>query len=295
MLLRMQTDRAPPPPYGQMEALTPMVRRIVARNPGPYTYWGTGTYVIGRRNVAIIDPGPALESHIEAILAALAKETVTHILVTHTHEDHSAAAAAIKAATGAPTYGFGRHATDGASGEAGIDTTFEPDFVLGDGDSIVGVGWHLASIHTPGHTSNHLCYALPEDGALFTGDHVMGWSTTVVSPPDGNMRDYMQSLLKLSGRAEATFWPTHGDPIRNPLRHVADLIEHRLARRQSVLSCLGQVPISPDQIVKKVYRSLHPELRSAAAQTVLAHLLELVDCGLADRAGEAWIRASRPH
>src|SRR5271169_4297802 len=179
--------------YGRLERVAPGIRRIVARNPSPFTFKGTGTYVVGEGEVAVIDPGPDQGEHVAALLAGLAGEQVTHILVTHTHRDHSPAAKALQAATGAPTYGFGPHA-GGRRGEPGIeeggDWDFIPDVALKDGDAIVGADWRFEVVHTPGHTSNHLCFALPEQGVLFSGDHVMGWSTSVIAPPDGEMSAY---------------------------------------------------------------------------------------------------------
>ena len=190
--------------YGRLEPVAPGVRRIVARNPSPFTFRGTGTYVIGSGEVAVIDPGPDLTEHVEALLAGLSGERVTHILITHTHRDHSPAAAALKVATGAATWGYGPHA-GGKRGEAGVeeggDWDFVPDVAVHDGASITGKGWRFEAVHTPGHTSNHVCFALPDSGILFSGDHVMGWSTSVISPPDGDMTAYMASLDKLLGRA----------------------------------------------------------------------------------------------
>src|ERR1051326_455582 len=195
--------------YGRLEPVAPGIRRIVAKNPGPFTFKGTGTYVVGEGEVAVIDPGPELEEHVAALLASLADEQVTHILVTHTHRDHSPAAKALKEATGAPTYGFGPHA-GGRRGDPGLeeggDWDFTPDIVVRDGDWVEGGprsgAWRFEAVHTPGHTSNHLCFALPDAGILFSGDHVMGWSTSVVAPPDGDMAASMASLDKLLGRAD---------------------------------------------------------------------------------------------
>lgn len=204
--------------YGVLEPVSPLIRRIVARNPGPFTFVGTGTYVVGHGRVAVIDPGPALAEHVESLLEALDGETVTHILVTHTHLDHSPAASVLRQRTGAPTLGFGPHGgdRDGGSVEAGADRDFVPEIILRDGDAVDGADWRLEAVHTPGHTSNHLCFALPQEAALFTGDHVMGWSTSVIAPPDGNMAAYMLALERLLTRPDAIYWPTHGGPIREP-------------------------------------------------------------------------------
>ena len=204
--------------HGVLEPVSPLIRRIVARNPGPFTFTGTGTYVVGRGTVAIIDPGPDIAEHIDALLGALRGETVSHILVTHTHHDHSPAAAAVKHATGAPTYGFGPHggaASPDGTGEEGADRDFVPDHAMREGDAAEGPGWRLEAVHTPGHTSNHLCFALPEERVLFSGDHVMGWSTSVIAPPDGDMTHYLGALEKLLAprRRRLLADPRPGDPL----------------------------------------------------------------------------------
>ena len=277
--------------YGRLERVSPLIRRIVANNPGPFTFFGTGTYVVGQGRVAVIDPGPDLPGHVAALLAGLAGETVSHILITHTHIDHSPAAAALQAATGAPTYGFGPHGRYGDTGESGADLAFTPDHRMTDGDAVEGPGWRLEAVHTPGHASNHLCFALPEEHALFSGDHVMGWSTTVVAPPDGDMAAYMRSLAKLQARLDAIYWPTHGGPIRDPQAHVAALVEHRLARRQAVLAALTRQPATSAAMVPQVYPGLDPRLTAAAAQSLLAHLIELGQLGQARETGGSWHRA----
>jgi len=276
--------------YGRLEPVSPLIRRIVAENPGPFTFMGTGTYVVGRGKVAVIDPGPLQPAHIDALLAALTGETMTHILVTHTHADHSPAAAPLKAATGAPTLGFGPHGRTGDTGEASADLAFVPDIALADGDVVEGDGWRLEAIHTPGHASNHLCFALPQESALFSGDQVMGWSTTVIAPPDGNMAAYMRSLDRLSRRHDAIFWPTHGGPIRDPGGHLAELTAHRLARREAILATLSGARLTPPELVQLVYTGLDPRLVHAAAQSVLAHLIELGESGLAVEEQGVWRR-----
>ena len=265
--------------YGKLEPVAPGIRRIIARNPGPFTFRGTGTYVVGEGQVAVIDPGPDLPEHVEALLMDLAGEEVTHILVTHTHRDHSPAAAAVKEATGAPTYGFGPHA-GGRRGEAGVeeggDWDFTPDIVVKDGDEIAGNGWRFEAVHTPGHTSNHLCFALPDQGVLFSGDHVMGWSTSVIAPPDGDMASYMGSLDKLLGRSDALYWPTHGPAITDPKAHVRAFIAHRREREAGIVECLRGGIGRVDAMVERLYLGLDPSLRRAAGRSVLAHLIDLI-------------------
>jgi len=270
--------------YGRLEPVAPGVRRIVARNPSAFTFRGTGTYVIGQGEVAVIDPGPDLDGHVAALLAGLSGERVTHILITHTHRDHSPAARPLKVATGAPAYGFGPHA-GGQRGdpavEEGGDWDFVPDIVVRDGDPIVGNGWHIEAVHTPGHTSNHLCFALPDQGFLFSGDHVMGWSTSVISPPDGDMAAYMASLDKLLARRDAVYWPTHGPAIPEPQQLVSSFIAHRREREAGILDCLRNGIERIDAIVGKLYVGLQPGLRRAAGRSVHAHLIDLVGRGIA--------------
>jgi glyoxylase-like metal-dependent hydrolase (beta-lactamase superfamily II) len=265
--------------YGKLEPVAPGVRRIVANNPGPFTFKGTGTYVIGEGEVAIIDPGPDLVEHIDALKASLADEQVTHILVTHTHRDHSPAARALKEATGAPTYGYGPHA-GGRRGEAGAeeggDWDFVPDVVVKDGDWIDGGKWRVEGVHTPGHTSNHLCFAWPDAGILFSGDHVMGWSTSVIAPPDGHMANYMASLDKLLERRDTVYWPTHGPAIVEPARHVRAFIAHRREREAGIVDCLKTGCETVDAMVERLYVGLNPNLRRAAGRSVLAHLIDLI-------------------
>ena len=265
--------------YAVLEPVAPGIRRIVARNPGPFTYKGTGTYVVGDGEVAVIDPGPDLAEHVDALLASLGDEQVTHILITHTHRDHSPAAKAVKAATGAPTYGFGPHA-GGQRGEPGAeeggDWDFVPDIVVHDGEAIAGGKWRFEAVHTPGHTSNHLCFALSDSGILFSGDHVMGWSTSVIAPPDGDMAAYMASLDKLLARSDRTYWPTHGPAITEPERHVRAFIAHRREREAGIVDCLKSGSETIDAIVERLYVGLNPSLRRAAGRSVLAHLIDLI-------------------
>jgi glyoxylase-like metal-dependent hydrolase (beta-lactamase superfamily II) len=272
-----------------------MIRRIVARNPSPFTFRGTGTYVVGIGEVAVIDPGPDLPEHVEALLAGLSGERVTDILITHTHRDHSPAAQALKTATGAPTYGFGPHA-GGQRGdtavEEGGDWDFVPDVTLKDGDQIAGHGWRFEAVHTPGHTSNHLCFALPASGVLFSGDHVMGWSTSVIAPPDGDMAAYLASLDKLLHRRDAVYWPTHGPAITEPQQHVRAFIAHRREREAGILDCLRAGVGRIDTIVERLYVGLQPGLRRAAGRSVHAHLIDLVTRGIVESDGPAAIDTS---
>jgi glyoxylase-like metal-dependent hydrolase (beta-lactamase superfamily II) len=267
------------PEYGHLVRVTPLIRRLVAHNDSPFTAWGTGTYVIGNGAVAVIDPGPDDAAHIDTLLAGLGKETVSHIVVTHTHRDHSPGARLLKTRTGAPILGCGPHGPEGETVEAGPDREHRPDRQLYEGDSVAGADWTLGTVATPGHTSNHLCYALAEEKSLFTGDHVMGWSTSVVSPPDGDMTQYMASLAKLLPREDRLYYPTHGAPIAAPQAYVAQLIEHRREREEQVLACLRAGPSTIEAMVGKLYADVDPRLHRAAARSVLAHLLKLVDEG----------------
>ena len=273
--------------YGVSDTLSPLIRRVIAENPSPFTFHGTGTYIIGRGEVAVIDAGPDLTSHVEALLKALEGETVSHLLVTHTHADHSPATRHLKALTGAETYGFGPHAGGRAGDdvEEGADRDFVPDVALGDGDVIHGAGWTIEAVHTPGHTSNHLCFALKEEGALFSGDHVMGWSTTVVSPPDGDMADYMASLTRLNARPETVFWPTHGPAIEAPGEFTSALIAHRQAREVQIAKCLEDGLARIPDMVRRMYADVDPVLHLAAGRSVLAHLIHMVQTGRAACAG----------
>jgi glyoxylase-like metal-dependent hydrolase (beta-lactamase superfamily II) len=280
--------------YGRLEPVAPGVRRIVAQNPGPFTFRGTGTYVVGEGEVAVIDPGPDLVQHVDALLASLAGERVSHILVTHTHNDHSPAAKPLKAATGAPTYGFGPHAggrRGEAGSEAGGDWDFLPDIMVKDGDEIAGDKWRFEAVHTPGHTSNHLCFALPDAGILFSGDHVMGWSTSVIAPPDGDMAAYMGSLDKLLARQDKVYWPTHGPAITEPGRHVGAFIAHRREREAGIIDCLKAGCETIDSLVERLYAGLNPALRGAAGRSVLAHLIDLIGRDIVAADGPATVDA----
>ena len=277
-------------PYGRSERISPLVRRVLAHNPSAFTYLGTGTYIVGNGTVAIIDPGPDDAAHVAAVLDGVKGETVSHLVVTHTHFDHSPAAPAMAAATGAAIVGCAplALADDGPRADAGFDFTYRPDRVLADGEAVAGPGWTLRAVATPGHTSNHLCFALPEEKALFTGDHVMGWSTTVVSPPDGDMAAYMASLRLLLDRDDAVYYPTHGDPVTEPQRFTRGLIAHRKLRENQILGLLGEGPHAIPAMVASMYANVDKRLHPAAGRSVLAHLIDMRDRGLVQPDGEGW-------
>lgn len=261
--------------YGEPVTVLPGIRRVLARNPGPYTFHGTGTMLVGDAEVAVIDPGPGDPAHIEAVLRAAGSARVTHIFVTHSHKDHSAAAAGLKAATGAAVYGYGHLAKSSPWAEENDGHAFTPDIVLADGDRVEGNGWGLEAVHTPGHMSNHLCYALADHGILFTGDHVMGWATTLVSAPDGDMGAYMASLRQLMDRPETLFVPGHGPEIRTPRAYLAALLAHREEREAEILACLADDIEHVADIVARLYSEVDAKLHKAAGWSVEAHLIDL--------------------
>jgi glyoxylase-like metal-dependent hydrolase (beta-lactamase superfamily II) len=272
--------------YGEAQQVSPGLRRVIANNPSAYTYKGTGTYIVGSGHVAVVDPGPLDDAHLDALLAALDGETVTHILVTHTHRDHSPLAAALKARTGARTYAFGPHgsgrASRAASGggvrlDAGGDADFVPDVTLAHGDVVEGRDWRLDCVFTPGHTSNHMSFALPHEGALLCGDHVMGWNTSVIAPPDGNMKDYMASLALVLDRKDRVLWPTHGPEIRKPREFVRAYSTHRRMREAAILKQVEDGVGTIAEIVRRIYTELDPAMHPAAAMSVLAHMEHLVE------------------
>lgn len=300
------------PRYGEPVQVAPMIRRVIARNPSKFTYHGTGTYIVGSDkpggDVAVIDPGPISDSHRAALTAALAGQRVSAILVTHCHSDHSPLAAWLKETTGAPTVAFGPHALSRgwveddtpeeldeeerkaaadaeAAGEAKVEESLDFDFtpdvrVADDAVAASGDGWTLRAIHTPGHTSNHMCYLLDEHRALFTGDHIMGWSTTVITPPDGDMRDYLASLQRVKDLDPAVLWPTHGAPVTDARPFIEAFVQHRLDREAGVLQAVRDgVTMIPD-IVRILYVGVSEKLYKAAGRSVLAHLIKLVDDGL---------------
>ncbi len=304
--------------YGAVEQLSPMVRRVTAENPGKFTFQGTGTYIIGNGRVAIVDPGPVDTNHVEALLAAVEGETVTHLLITHTHGDHSPAAALLQEHIDAPTWGFGPHpiarpdpdapidperglgfgfdqeepepeqrsSDDGAEDTSpkhdegyqaadANDWDFSPDEVVTHGQVIDGDGWSVEALHTPGHISNHLCFALREELSMFSGDHVMGWSTTVIPPPDGSLNSYLDSLQLLIGRNETVYHPTHGAPITDPQQLVPALLAHRKARTEQILACLNDGLATIKDIVLRMYTHVPKELYNPAGASVMSHLLAL--------------------
>lgn len=296
------------PRYGEAVRLSPVVQRVVASNPSKFTYHGTGTYLVGGpAEVVVIDPGPKLDAHRDALLGAIAGRRVTAVLVTHCHSDHSPLARWLSAEMGAPTVGFGPHprlvdpdADDPVTGEAvtgeraadessadesavieeSTDYDFDPDIRVIDGEVAArGPGFTLTAVHTPGHTSNHLCFALAEERGLFTGDHIMGWSTTVIGPPDGDMRDYFASLHKVRGRDDRVLWPTHGAPVTEPGPFLDAFLAHRLDREAQVLAAVRSGQTSIASMVEVLYAAVHPGLHKPAGRSVLAHLVKLADDG----------------
>lgn len=282
------------PPAGVPIPLEPLVTRILAPNPSPYTGTGTQTHIVGDSDLAVIDPGPDDEAHHAAMLVVIAGRPVTAIVITHHHRDHSPGARRLVAATGAPIVGAAPFflSDDGPRADASFDADYAPDRVLAEGDIVSGSGWTLEAIETPGHTSNHLAFALRETGALFSGDHVMGWATTVVSPPDGDMTAYMASLEKLLAREDRIYYPGHGDAIERPQRFVRGLLGHRKQREGQIRRLLeggtGAIPAMVEAMYVGVDRRLHP----AAERSVLAHLIDLERRGLVTREGEAWRSAT---
>lgn len=281
-------------PYAIAEQVSPLVRRVLAYNPSPFSYTGTQTYIVGTGEVAVIDPGPLGDDphHVEALISILSGEKISAIMCTHTHRDHSPAAAPLAAATGAPIIGCAALVLedDGPRADASFDATYVPDRVLVDGDQISGPGWTLTAVATPGHTSNHLCFALAEEKALFTGDHVMSWSTSVVSPPDGDMAAYMRSLALLMDRDDVIYYAAHGAPIETPHRLVRGMMGHRKQREGQILrlveSGVGHIPEMVGHMYKGVDKRLHP----AAGRSVLAHLIDLRDRGEVAEADDHWQR-----
>ena len=290
------------PPAGIAQILEPGLRRIIAPNPSPMTFRGTNTYLLGERELAVIDPGPVSAEHLDAILAALQPgQQISHIVVTHAHLDHSPLAATLSDRTGAPVYGFGpatagrsavmaQLALDGlAGGGEGIDTTFEPDVALADGDLIEGDGWTLRAIHTPGHIGNHLC--LGWDDACFTADHIMGWASSLVSPPDGDLTDFMASCRILQSFDWRVFHPGHGAPIHDPARRLRWIISHRLSRETAILTALTKGPADAATLATQIYVETPAALMGAATRNVFAHLVDLTGKSLISPIGELSVAA----
>ena len=280
----------------EVQTLSRLVRRLIANNGGPFTFTGTCSYIVGRGEVAVIDPGPADSRHIAAIMAAVKGETVRQILVTHTHRDHAGGAALLKAATGAEVVGCPKRVAQAQDSslpalDAAFDLRYGPDRALAEGDAVEGPGYALVAVETPGHSSDHLAFALEAEHALFSGDHVMAWSTTVVAPPDGSMRAYMASLKKVQERDDTVYWPGHGGPVLNPRGFVKALLVHRQWREAAILRRLAAGDSTIPALVRSIYRDLAPSLRGAAGLSVLAHLVDLVADGQVEADGPATLTA----
>lgn len=278
---------SPPPEAVQLD---PLVRRITAPNASPATNTGTQTYLVGQGEVAVIDPGPEDAAHLRCIMGETAGARIVAILCTHNHRDHSPASRALQGMTGAPIVGCAALSPQGqeAGPDASFDHAYRPDRAMTDGERVGGEGWTLEAVATPGHTSNHLCFALPETNALFSGDHVMGWATTVVIPPDGSMAAYLASLERLLGRDERVYYPGHGEPVESPRRYVAALAGHRRQREGQIVRRLGEGTAEIGAMVAAMYAGLDPALTGMARHTVLAHLLDLEERGEVLREGERW-------
>jgi glyoxylase-like metal-dependent hydrolase (beta-lactamase superfamily II) len=278
-------------PYAKLEQLEPGVARVLAHNPSAFTYFGTQTYLIGTSEVAVIDPGPDLPEHLDALESAIGGRRVVAIMCTHTHRDHSPASRPLAERTGAPIIGCAPLAleTVGPRADASFDGDYAPDRVLEDGENIAVDGRPITAVATPGHTSNHLCFAY--EGALLSGDHVMGWSTTVVVPPDGDMAAYMASLDKLRQREDRVYYPAHGPAVTNPQQYVRHLMGHRMQREKQILKLVGEKPRAIPDVVANAYPGLDPRLTAAAGGSVFAHLLDLERRGLVERQGELWTAA----
>ena len=280
-------------PYAIAEQISPLIRRVLARNASPFSYTGTQTYIVGHGDVAVIDPGPYGDdpAHVGELVRLLGQERISAIMCTHTHRDHSPAAAPLKELTGAPIIGCAPLMLhdDGPRADAGFDDTYAPDRVLTDGEALKGPGWTLTAVATPGHTSNHLCYALAEEKALFSGDHIMGWSTTVVSPPDGDMADYMASLALMISRDDVVYYPAHGPQVDTPQRLARGMMGHRKQREGQIMRLLEKgVGAIPD-MVAEMYKGLDMRLRGAAGRSVLAHLIDLERRGVVRQQAEGWL------
>ncbi|NEJ17559.1 MBL fold metallo-hydrolase [Rhizobium leguminosarum] len=279
-------DLAFEPAYGQAVPVVAGVERVTVNNPGPFTFFGTNSYIVGSSSVAVIDPGPEDEAHYQALMAALGGRAVTHIVVSHTHRDHSPLSKRLQAATGAVTVGQGPHRAARPLREGEInpfaessDLSFVPDMALSDGQTLSGDGWALTAVLTPGHTANHAAFALEGRDILFSGDHVMAWSTSIVAPPDGSMADYMESLDRLIARDDRLLLPGHGGPVTQPSTFLKALKAHRLRREQAVLARVQAGDQRIAEMVKVIYRDTDPKLHGAAALSVLAHIEDLLERG----------------
>jgi len=275
--------------YGAPQQVSPLIRRVVANNPGPFTYKGTGVYIVGHGRVAVIDPGPDTGEHLDVLTAAVAGETVTHIFVTHRHIDHSPAAHPLAARTGAKVYASTvppkPSDCDTLRLEAADDHVFQPDIDVADGARFAGPGWTVEAVSTPGHTANHMAYALLEENALFPGDHIMGWSTTVIGPPDGDMTAYLASLEKVRDRNYDTLWPTHGPPIRDVRPFVQAFIDHRLEREAQIVAQMRAGKQHIKDMVSVIYADVDKRLHPAACHSVLAHMIRLLEQGRVETIG----------
>ena len=280
--------------YGEAKKLSPLITRVIANNPGPFTYTGTGVYIVGTQNVAVIDPGPVSPEHVAAIDKALEGKTVTHVLVTHHHIDHSPLAAPLAAKHGCKVYGYGQQPKLPDGGEirleAGDDLAFKPDVEIRDGHVFEGDGWTIEAIHTPGHTSNHMCFALKEENTLFSGDHIMGWSTSVVSPPDGSMGDYLRCLNIIKDRQFDIIRPTHGPAITEVTPFVQAYIDHRLDRERQITEALRDGLMTIPDIVSRLYADIDKRLHPAAAHSVLAHLIHMEETGRVNCCGNKTLK-----
>jgi glyoxylase-like metal-dependent hydrolase (beta-lactamase superfamily II) len=281
-------------PYAIAEQISPLIRRVLARNASPFSYTGTQSYIVGHGTIAVIDPGPLGDdpAHVGELIRLTRDEKIVAILCTHTHRDHSPAAAPLAAATGAPVIGCAPLVIedDGPRSDASFDATYTPGRVLADGEQLAGPGWTLTAVATPGHTSNHLCFALEEEKALFSGDHIMGWSTTVVSPPDGDMADYMRSLQLLIDRDDKVYYPAHGPAADKPQRLARGMMGHRKQREGQILRLLEKgVGAIPD-MVEQMYKGVDPRLHGAAGRSVLAHLIDLRDRGVTIERSGRWAK-----
>ncbi|MGO9741833.1 MAG: MBL fold metallo-hydrolase [Roseiarcus sp.] len=280
-----ETPEREAPQAGVLTRLTANIRRLVAPNPSPFTFSGTCSYILGEGEVAILDPGPESDAHLAALMEATRGERIAHIVVTHSHRDHGALAGRLKAETGAMIVGARPHQFHpGAPGlDASHDAGYAPDRVLAEGEVLALGALTLEAVGTPGHAANHLCFALREENALFSGDHVMAWSTSVIAPPDGSMAAYMASLEKLRSRSEQIYWPGHGGPVTDPPRYLRALVGHRRLREAAILARLGSGEATIPEIVESVYPGLDPRLSRAAGLSTLAHLEDLIGRGLAAR------------